>query len=518
MKGQFILAHDLGTTGDKATLFDEEGNLLASSFGAYPTFYPQVNWAEQNPEYWWKAFCRSTGELLKKARIPASEIACVCFSGQMMGCLPVDRKGRPLRKAIIWADQRGEQQADKIREKLGEESVYITTGHRISPSYSAAKIMWVKEKEPKVFEQAHKFLQAKDYIIFKLTGSWVTDYSDASGTNLFDLKKKCWSSSLLEAAGLSPGILPPPHLSTDIVGEVLARVVEETGLTSGTPVVIGGGDGPCASVGAGSVKEGIAYGYVGSSAWIACTSRVPVYDSQRRTGTFCHLIPDMYMPHGSMQAAGGSYQWLKENICLAEASQAKRISLSPYEIMNLEAENAGAGAGNLIFLPYLMGERSPYWNPLAKGAFIGLTLTHKRSHLIRAVLEGVVFNLYYILEILQAQIPFFKEVRAIGGAARSVIFRQIMADVFARPIPRPLLMEEATSLGAAITGGVGVGIFKSFVAAEKVVKIVETQEPNHTLREEYGRLYEVFKQCYEALIPVYRNLASLDKSRGLNRG
>jgi len=491
---------------------------LAGSFSSYPTFYPHINWAEQNAEHWWKAFCRSTGELLKKAQVPASEIACVCFSGQMMGCLPVDRKGRPLRKAIIWADQRGEEQADRIREKLGEDYVYTVTGQRISPSYSAAKIMWVRDKEPEVFRQADKFLHAKDYVVFKLTGSLVTDYSDASGMNLFDLREKCWSSSLLETAGLSAEILPQLHPSPDVVGEVVVRVAEETGLTPGTPVVVGGGDGPCASVGAGVVREGVAYGYVGSSAWIGCASRVPVYDPGRRTGTFHHVIPGMYMPHGSMQTAGGSYQWLRENICIAEASQAERVSLSPYQIMNLEAERAEPGSGNLIFLPYLMGERSPHWNPLAKGAFIGLTLTHKRSHIIRAVLEGVVFNLLYITEILQSQIPFFKEVRAIGGAARSVIFRQLMADIFDKPIPRPLLMEEATSLGAAITGGVGVGIFKSFDAAEEIVKMVEIQEPNKSLKGKYGRVYQVFKQSYEALLPIYTELACLDKSENQNRG
>ncbi|MCD6256473.1 xylulokinase [Candidatus Aerophobetes bacterium] len=506
---ELILAHDIGTTGNKATLYDPEGELLASSFSPYPTYYPEVNWAEQNPEDWWIAVCSSTVELLKRAKISSDKIACISFSGQMMGCLPVDKKGIPLRRAIIWADQRGENQARIFRDKIEEKEVYRITGHRISSTYSACKIMWVRENEPDVFKNTFKILHAKDYIIFKLTGKMLTDYSDASGMNLFDLKRKTWSEAILKATKIPQEILPEPHSSLEIAGELTLRSAKEMKLLPGIPVVIGGGDGPCASVGAGVVDEGDCYNYLGSSSWIAITSREPVYDTNMRTFTFHHVAPDKFMPAGTMQTAGGSYQWLKENICKLETKIAKEVDIDPYKILDLKVNSSSPGSNNLLFLPYLMGERSPHWNPKARGAFIGLTITHKREDIIRSVLEGVAFNLKIILDILKKQIPLGHEMRVIGGLARSLTFCQILSDVYNKRISRPHLVEEATSLGAAITGGVAVGVFKDLGVAKKLVKLKVTNEPRPECREKYDSLYRVFKKAYSALSPIYEELADI---------
>lgn len=509
MGGPFILAHDLGTTGNKASLYDSAGHVQASSFYGYGTEYPKVTWVEQNPEDWWKAVCASTKELLNSVRVQPNEIACIAFSGQMMGCVAVDRQARPLRNAIIWADQRAVAEAQNIVDGVGMETAYRITGHRASPSYSGAKILWVRNNQPDIFAQTFKFLHAKDFVVARLTGNFVTDYSDASGMNLYDLNTRDWSSLILDAIKLDRSILPELHASTDVVGEVTAKVADEVGLAPGTPVVIGGGDGCCAATGAGVVREGSAYNYIGSSSWIAIATQEPIFDPSMRTFTWAHLVPDMFSPCGTMQAAGGSYQWLRDNFCLPEKDSASQLNLSPYELMNLQVEQSPAGANGLLFLPYLLGERSPRWNPKARGAFIGLTVKHTRADIIRATLEGITLNLRVILEAFEEQGAKVEAMRVIGGGARGRVWRQIMADIYDKPILRPVLLEEATSLGAALAGGIGVGLFRDFSIAEELTPILDTVQPNPAVKPLYDQLYKIFNQSYEAFTPLYDALAAL---------
>lgn len=502
-----ILAHDLGTTGNKATLFRDDGVLLASAFAGYETRYPAVNWAEQDPLDWWKAFCQSSRRLLAQAGVTARDIGVISFSGQMMGCVPVDACGRPLRPSIIWADQRAEEEAQLLRERIGEETIYRLTGHRISPAYSLEKILWIRAHEPEVFRQTHKFLHAKDYLIYRLTGAFVTDYSDASGMNSFDLQTRTWASQILDAVDLDVGVLPDLHSSIAIVGEVRPEAASETDLALGTPVVAGGGDGPCAAVGAGVVRQGGAYNYVGSSSWIALATPAPIQDPERRTFNFHHLDPKMVMPTGTMQTAGGSYQWFKNQLGGLETLEARERGVDPYEVLDREAEAIPPGAGGLIFLPYLMGERAPHWNPRARGAFVGLNMTHTRAHMARAVLEGVAFNLRMILEAFQRQGAGVEQMRLIGGGARGRLWRQIIADVYGLPVMRPRYLEEATSLGAAVAGGIGVGLIKDFCVAEQLVEIIEVQPPDPSAVRRYAELYPVFCETYRALVPAFERLA-----------
>ena len=509
MKTQYLLAHDLGTTGNKATLYAADGRLAASDFYGYETSYPKPNWAEQNPQDWWQAVCVSTQRLLQKSKVSAADVAVVSFSGQMMGAVLVDQAGTPLRDCIIWADMRSDAQAAAIAKQVSPQEVYQITGNPLSPSYTIEKVMWIRDQQPDIFRQAHKFLHAKDYIVAKLTGQFTTDYSDASGTNAFDLVKREWSPKLVAATGLPFEIFPAAQPSTAVVGEVTSAASREVGLRAGTPVVIGAADGSCAAVGAGVVREGSAYNYIGSSAWIALATRTPLIDARQRTVTFCHVDPQMLMPLGVMQCAGGAYQWFKEEIGRTETHAAQAAGVSPYEILNLQAEAARPGARNLLFLPYLLGERTPYWNPNARGAFIGLTRGHTRADLTRAVLEGVVFGLRTILETFEQQGVTPAEVRVIGGTARSRLFCQIQADVFQRPILRTQLLEEATSLGAAIAGGIGVGIFENFLVAEELVQIAEVFRPRPEYVAPYAQLYAIFKDSYEALVPIYEKLAQL---------
>ncbi|MBN1249992.1 MAG: FGGY-family carbohydrate kinase, partial [Anaerolineae bacterium] len=429
---------------------------------------------------------------------------------QMMGCVPLDPNARPLRTAIIWADQRAVAEAGWVGARISFEEIYRITGHRLSSSYSLEKILWVRNHQPEIARQTYKYTHAKDAIVARLTGAFVTDPSDASGMNLYDLHTGSWSQRILTAADLDPAQLPEIWPSSAVVGEVSALVADEVGVPAGTPVVIGGGDGACAAAGAGVVAEGSAYNYVGSSSWIALATEAPIYDPDYKTFTFAHLVPGMFMPDGTMQAAGASYQWMRDQLCPFEVQAADTMHISPYELMNAQAADSPPGANGLLFLPYLMGERSPHWNPKARGAFVGLTIRHTRADVIRAVMEGVALNLRVILDAFTTQGAKVDAVRLIGGGARGQLWNQIMADVYGVPVQRLAVLEAATSMGAALTGGVGVGLYPDFSMAETMNPVVATIDPDPAAQRVYAATLPLFRQAYEALVPVYDGLAALE--------
>jgi xylulokinase len=342
--------------------------------------------------------------------------------------------------------------------------------------------------------------------VARLTGVFATDPSDASGMNLYDLGTGEWSPQILKAVGLDPELLPSVRSSSAVVGAVAKSVAGDAGVREGTPVVIGGGDGACAAAGAGVVAEGTAYNYIGSSSWIALAARAPIFDPDYMTFTFAHLIPGMFMPDGTMQAAGASYQWMRDQLCPVEAQTAQALQVSPYEVMNELAAQSPPGANGLLFLPYLMGERSPHWNTNARGAFVGLTIRHTRADMIRAVLEGVAMNLCTILDAFRAQGAEVKAMRLIGGGARGRLWNQIMADVYGIPVQRLAILEEATSMGAALAGGVGVGLYPDFAVATVMNPVAEIMEPNLRNRDLYAELTSLFRDTYRALVPVYDRL------------
>ncbi|MDR1143783.1 MAG: FGGY-family carbohydrate kinase [Spirochaetaceae bacterium] len=508
---KYILAHDLGTSGNKAALFSLEGKLGAGVLYEYPAYYPKPGWVEQDPNDFWKAVCLSTRQLLEKASVSPGDIAAVCFSGQMMGCLLVDGEGRPLRPMIIWADTRAGAQEAEMKEKLGMDYIYRTTGHRISASYSAAKLLWVRDNEGEIYKRAYKMLHAKDYIIFKLTGKFVTDYSDASGTNLFDLVKKTWDKNSLDALSIPPDLLPDPYPSTYNAGGITLEAAGEIGLLQGTPVIIGGGDGSCACVGAGVVAEGAAYNVLGSSSWISLASTAPLYDPRMRTFTWVHLDPALYTPCGTMQAAGYSYNWYKNTLCGDEIAEAARDGEDPYRIIDEGALKSPPGAGGLLYLPYLLGERSPRWNHEARGAFVGLSITTGKSDISRAVLEGVGFNLRIILEILEDRGNGTGGIIMIGGGAKGTVWLQILADIWQKPLVVPAYTEEATSLGAAVCGGVGIGAFRDFSVIRQFNGPVKTISPRGELAPVYEELFGIFNQAYDSMTGVYHRLAEFGR-------
>lgn len=393
------------------------------------------------------------------------------------------------------------------------ERGYEITGHRLSASYSAAKLLWVRRREPDIYRRCYKMLHAKDFIICRLTGKFVTDYSDASGTNLFDIRAKMWSEEILRALDLDEELLPELHPSTDIAGGVTKAAAEATGLLEGTPVVIGGGDGSCACVGAGVVDEGSAYLVLGSSSWISLASREPLFDPEMRTFNWVHLDPELYTPCGTMQAAGYSYQWYRNALCRGEMEEAAKTGESPYERINRGIMESAPGAGGLLYLPYLLGERSPRWNPDARGAFVGLSVTTGKHDLSRAVLEGVGYNLRVILESMRREREM-KELMLIGGGAKGQTWPRILSDIFQMPLKIPAYREEATSMGAAVCAGVGVGIYRDFSEAKRINTIVDTVMPREENRLRYDRLYEIFNHAYDALTGVYGELGAYRKDMG----
>jgi len=503
---KYILAHDLGTSGNKATLFNEKGQLIQSEVFHYETDYFNGTWAEQDPEDWWEAICVTTKQLIEKSGISNKDIAVISFSGQMMGCLCVDKSGTPLRKSIIWADQRAQKQAEELGQKISLVDFYHIVGHRNTASYGIQKLMWVRDNEPEIYENTYITLNAKDFIIFRLTGKFYTEPSDGTSNACIDLKSLKWSERILDYARIDGDKLPELVPSTHIAGGVTAAAAAATGLAVDTPVVMGGGDGCCANVGAGSIKPGKTFSYIGSSAWIASTTEVPVFDDQMRTITWAHIVPGLYAPNGTMQCAGGSYNWLKTQIAWIETAEALKAGVSPYDFMNQEGAKSPVGSNGLIFLPYLLGERAPRWNVNAKGAFIGLKMESKRSDVFRSVLEGITLNLNIILEVLRNYIEV-DEILVIGGGAKGQVWRQIMADVYNVRIVVPRLLEEATSMGAAVTGGVGVGLFKDFSAIDSFLEIQEENLPDPDNALKYKNVKEMFDLCYFSLLNVFDKMS-----------
>lgn len=505
---KYLIAHDLGTSGNKATLFTTEGDYVKSTTASYQTKFFNANWAEQNPEDWWKAVCLSTSELV--GEIDKKKIAAISFSGQMMGCLCVDQKGIPLHNHILWADMRSVKEEAFMKERIDPWEFYHITGHRPSASYSLAKLLWIKNNKPDVYRNTYKVLHAKDYIVYKMTGRFITDYSDATSTNAFDINTFSWSEKILDGVQIEGDLFPEAVGSSHVVGTLQTGAAQECGLASGIPIVIGAGDGASAAVGAGSVKEGVTYNCLGSSSWIATTAKKPVWDHEMRTFNWAHAVPNMVIPCGTMQAAGNSYAWMKRELCREELLRAKQEGRSAFDLINDQIGAAPAGSNGLYFLPYLIGERSPRWNPNAKGAFIGLTMEHTHADMLRSVIEGIGMNLKIILDIMKQE-HTIHQIIAIGGLAKSEICLQILTDVLGVEMLPLNHLEEATSIGAAVCAGVGVGELESFSDINKFVQPLRSFEPDEKNHHLYEKMRSVFDHAYNQLVGVYEEIASMQK-------
>ena len=492
-----LLAHDLGTTGNKASIHDAAGRLLDSVTVGYGADFGPGGTAEQDPQDWFDAVCEAGRTLIERNGTDPARIEAVGFSGQMMGAVFLDKRLAPLRPAIIWADHRSTEQVARVEERIGVAAVYRLTGHRLHPTYSLAKILWVRDHQPEVFAATSRVCLAKDYVVARLTGNLVTDPSDASSTNLYDQRAGTWSPDILAAAGLDIGLLPEVVPATTVVGGLLPELASQTGLKAGTPIVIGGGDGPLAAVGAGVVDEGSgAYAYLGSSSWVSLASLEPIYDPPMRTMTFNHVVPGRFVPTATMQAGGASLEWIADVL---------EPDPGPERFARLvaDADAAVAADEGLFFLPHLLGERSPHWNARARGAFVGLAKHHGPASMTRAVLEGVAFNLAVCVDSFRESGATIDEVDAIGGGAARDVWLQMLADVWGCKVRRRTIVEEANSLGAAVTAGVAVGLFDGFEVAGGLSEITARFVPHEGRHRAYQEHLREFANAYARLEPWF---------------
>lgn len=496
MARRLILAHDLGTSGDKASLHDASGRLIASHSEPYDTSFGPGGRAEQEPADWWEAFCAATLALLAGTGTDPGEVACVAMSGQMMGVVLVDARDEAIRPALIWADTRARREAGELARRVGIEHGYELLGHPIDPTYCLAKLVWLRDHEPEAWSRAAGFLVAKDYLTLRLTGRRGIDPSDAAGTNAWDQVAGRWSDEMLEAAGIEASLFPEVVPSATVAGGLGGEAAKASGLTVGTPVVVGGGDGSCAALGGGLVPgTAAANATLGSSAWISIVSDRPLRDPQRRVVTFDHVIPGHFAPLGAMQAAGTALEWVAATVGAGD-----RAALAA---LVEEAGRVEAASEGLFFLPYLLGERAPLWDPNVRGTFIGLGRHHRPEHLARACLEGVAFNLYGTLLALAEIGGPIDAIDAIGGGARSDAWLRVMADTWGLPVRRRSIVDEANSLGAAVVGGVAVGLIEDWSAAASLSTIEVTFEPDPVLHERAVGEYERFRDVYARLRTWY---------------
>lgn len=490
-----IIAHDLGTTGDKASLHHDDGRVVASASEPYPAYYADGGVAEQDPRDWWRAVCAATRALLAETGTQPADVSAVGFSGQMMGAVPLDSRHEPVRPALIWADHRSVAEAAEAEERLGAERAYRVLGHRLHPTYTLAKLLWLRAHEPESYGRTTRVCLAKDFVVHRLTGELVTDPSDASSTNAYDQAGGTWSAEVLDSVGVDSALFPPILHSTTVVGGVTPAAAEQTGLAPRTPVVVGGGDGPLAALGTGVITPADgAYTYLGSSSWISMSAERPLYDPLRRTMTFDHVVPRHYVPTATMQAGGASLDWIGEVLRPGADTEAFDRLVGTAETVD---------TSGLYFLPHLMGERSPHWNARSRGAFVGLARHHDRSHLTRAVLEGVAFNLATCLDAFADAGHRVERVDAIGGGAQSDVWLQILADVWGTTVRRRSIVEGANSLGAAVTAAVGTGLLGDLSEARSLSEVTAVFDPDPVRREIYSERHSAFQEAYAALEPWF---------------
>ncbi|MGE5603122.1 MAG: xylulokinase, partial [Nitrososphaerales archaeon] len=455
---KYLLGIDVSTTGAKALVIDAGGNVIASATEEYPLYTPRPLWSEQNPEEWWQGVVRALRRVLAEPGVLAGEIAGIGLTGQMHGMVLLDDGGNVLRPAILWNDQRTGPQCEEITAWAGglKRTVELT-GNAVLPGFTAPKIVWVRENEPAIFERAAQVLLPKDYVRYRLTGEYASEVSDASGTALFDVGNRRWSATMAGLLQVPMGWLPRVEESHVVTGAITQAVAELTGLKAGTPVVGGGGDQAAQAVGSGIVRPGIVSVTSGTSGVVFAHSDTFSPEPEGRLHVFCHAVAGAWHAMGVMLAAGGAFRWLRDSIGGEEKAAAATTGRDPYDLLTQEAASVPPGSEGLLFLPYLSGERCPYPDPKARGAFVGLTLRHGKGHLVRAVLEGVSYGLRDSLELIKGLGVPIEQVRASGGGAKSPLWRQIQADVFGTELVL-VNTTEGAAMGAALLAGVGAGV------------------------------------------------------------
>ncbi|RLG78094.1 MAG: xylulokinase [Thermoprotei archaeon] len=509
----YYLGIDVGTTGCKALIINEEGSVVGKATFEYPLYTPRPGWSEQDPSDWWKACVNAVKAAIANARIKGDEIEGVGLTGQMHGLVVIDSEGRVIRPAILWNDQRTAKEAEFINSLIGREKLIELTGNIAHTGFTAPKILWLRNNEPENFAKVNKFMLPKDYIGYKLTGDVITDVNDASGTSLFDVRKRCWCYEIIDELGIPSRILPEVLESPGVRGELRSEVAKELGLKPGTPVAAGAGDQGAAGVGAGIVAEGLISVNIGTSGVVFAASDKFRYDPKGRLHAFCHAVPGKWHLMGVMLSAGGSLRWFRDSLGHLEKIVADLVGDDPYNILVKEAERIPAGAEGLLFLPYLAGERTPHADPYARGVIFGLSLKHSKGHIIRAILEGVAYGLRDSIELMKSIGISAHQIRVLGGGSRSRLWKQVIADVFGTEVTT-MLVDEGSSYGAAILASVAAGAYRS--VEEAVTCMVRTSSerivPNMEKHRIYSRYYKVYRSLYVSLKELFKEVAKIVES------
>lgn len=507
---KYLIGIDLGTSATKTVLFDEKGKVIASASKEYPLYQPQNGWAEQDPDDWCNAGFETIKAVIDKSKVDSKDILSIGISGQMHGLVMLDENCNVLRRSIIWCDQRTGKECEDLTVKLGREKLIEITANPALTGFTASKIMWVKNNEPDIFSKCRHILLPKDYLRFRLTGEFATEVSDASGMQLLDVKNRCWSDAMIEAVGIKKEYLAKVYESPEITGKITAEASEITGLSVDTVVVGGAGDNAAAAVGMGVVTEGKAFTTIGTSGVVFAHTEKPVIDPAGRVHTFCCAVPGAWHVMGVTQGAGLSLQWFKKQFCSDETKMSESTGRDVYEIMTDEASEISLGCDKLVYLPYLMGERTPHLDPDARGVFFGISAIHTRKHFIRAVLEGVSYSLLDCVDVLREMNIEVSDMFACGGGGKSAFWRQMLSDMYGVKVGT-VKSSEGPALGVAILAAVGAGLYPDVkTACENMIEYnIEKAEPDYKNNSEYNRLHTVYKSIYSALKTEYKKLADL---------
>ena len=504
---KYLLGIDIGTSATKTVLFDTIGNVIASAVFEYPLLQPQNGWAEQHPEDWWQATQHGIAAVLAQSGIAATSICGIGLSGQMHSLVMLDENNAVLRPSILWCDGRTADACEEIHARVGRDRLIALTANPALTGFTASKILWVRAHEPHIYAKCKHILLPKDYIRLRLTGVYATEVSDASGMGLLDVANRCWSQEVLQKLDIDPNLLPKVYESPDITGYITKEAAAITALAQGTLVVGGAGDNAAAAVGTGVVTQGKAFATIGTSGVVFAHTDTLSIDPQGRVHTFCCAVPGAWHVMGVTLAAGASLQWFRNQFCQDIIADANARGVDAYDCMNEMVQQVPIGANRLLFLPYLMGERTPHLDADCRGAFIGLSAIHTRAEMIRAIMEGVTYSLRDCMEILREMGVASAQIVACGGGGTSSIWRQMLADILNCDVTT-VASREGPALGAALLAGVGAGIYESVPAAcAQVIATCAPQPPQHMHQAAYDAMYAIYRSLYPALRDGFATLA-----------
>lgn len=503
----YLLGIDIGTSACKIAIFDEDGQVKASASQAYQVYYPSPGWAEQNPEEWWMAVGCAIKKALEKGKIDPADIAGIGIDGQSWSAIPIDREGEVLANTPIWMDTRAADICEKVGARIGEDRIFDVCGNPFKPSYTTPKILWYKEQLPEVYKHTYKVLQSNSYIGFKLTGQVSQELTQGYGHHCYNMRTGQWDLDMCRELGVDTGMLPDIYACHDVIGTVTEKAAKECGLVEGIPVVAGALDAACGTLGAGVIHSGETQEQGGQAGGMSIC--LDTYKSDKRLILSHHAVPGQWILQGGTVGGGGVMRWMEQEFADYERQKGAELGKSSLDLFNELAEKIPAGSDGVVFLPYMSGERSPIWDPNAKGMFYGLDFSKTKGHFIRAAMEGVAFSLRHNIEVAEEAGAYASELRSMGGSANSILWTQMKADVTGKKIVVPS-SDTATTLGAVILAGVGVGMYADFEEAVKKTVVLKREHiPNPEVKEAYDRNYKIY-------LELYKNLKDVMSQKGEN--